>query len=243
MIPRFKNIVLIMISFVILTLPLFGIELESINLDFTGSQGFNSEQSLNSISGIGFAVTVEGKLTKNLYLNLTSSHLYLGIDQENALENWDWAYWEDIYGNTVDGLLQKDKYDVELEPVQKLSIKPYTIELKCVFNLSERLSFNSNLGFGVAWYKRELWLKENWQKYFATIDYTYQYNYRNNARPRRDGFAYLTRGKLGVNYRLSEYLKLFMEVGGYYYLKNINNPEYLPLDHSLDLSFGIKLLY
>ena len=239
-----KNITLyILFLIILLGTSITGMDLNSININFIGSKAIVPNSSITNISGVGFEVYAEGKIGGGFYLNLRSSHLYLNIDQNNTLEHWNWEYWDQIYGNTIASVRQQERYECEIEPAQKLFLKPYTLEIGYSLDVGNKFNISTNLGFGIAWYKRQLWLNEHWDKYFETLDYTYEYNFRNIARPKRDGFVYVGNVKIGASYNLSKFLAVYTEVGGYYFPKIRDDSQYLPLDNSVDVSVGIGILY
>ncbi len=241
---KIKNITLyILLVILLLSSSAIGMELKSINVNFIGSKAISPNNSISNISGVGFEVYGESEIGAGFYINLRSSHLYLNIDQDNTLEHWNWEYWDQIYGNTIASVRQQERYECEIKPVQKLFIKPYTLEMKYSLEAGNKLTFSTNLGFGIAWFKRQLLLSEHWDKYFETLDYTYEYNYQNIARPKRDGFAYVGSVKIGASYSLSKYLSVYAEAGGYYYPKIRDDSQNLPLDKSMNVSLGIGILY
>ncbi len=171
-----------------------------------------SGQQLREVQGWGGGITVQLPIASVLSIGLQGDYRDLAIDQENAVEQWRWAFWERFYRNYVRDLQARDpSYSASLVPEQRL----YLVELAARMNVHwppkgkarVRLAF----GTGPWFYTRTLRLHERWQKRFPELGHTFAYEYDNYAEERK-GVVYGASVCGGVEVELQRYLRLGAEV-------------------------------
>ena len=204
-----------------------------------------SGAQLNSINGLGMGLALNFQINRFLNIGLDGGYSDLKIDQDDAVKNWDWGFWNRFYGNYVKDLQQRDpNYVATFTPNQRLYLIPIHLFIECRF---PRLSFFTpylNFAGGVYFYERNLSMREEWKKYFPQIDYTFQYEFDNFANVRR-GNVFGLRVGIGGSFSVSKHFGI--DINGRYHhigrLKDYGNYENFPLKSWIEFGIGAKFLY
>jgi len=204
-----------------------------------------SGQQLNSVNGIGFGLAVTFKINRFFAIGLDGGYSDLKIDQDDAVANWDWGFWNRFYGNYARDLQQRDpNYVANFTPNQRLHLIPVHLFAEARLPMGSFFTPYLNFGGGVYFYERNLSLREQWQKYFPQIDYTFQYEFDNFANVRK-GNVFGLRFGIGGSFSLSKHFGIDMN-GKYHYvgrLKDYGNYENFPMKSWIELGIGMKFLY
>ena len=201
-----------------------------------------SGEKLNLINGYGSGVSIRFRINKFLAMGIECAYNNLKIDQDDAVEQWNWKFWEKFYGAYIRDLQERDSnYVVILTPFQYINIIP--VHLVAIAHFPNRTIFTPSLSIagGVYFYKRNLWLREQWQKHFPDLNYTYEYEFNNYAEAHR-GRVYGARVGFGGYIALSKYMKLNL-MGKYHHIINIGreeNYDNFPMNSFFEFSLGVS---
>lgn len=196
---------------------------------------------LKSISGDGFEVQTDFRLSERFSLLLEGGYYDAAIDQDDAVELWNWPFWERFYRNYVRSLVSRDSiYSVVLTPNQNLYMIPVMLGLEYEFPVNRFKPFVSIFG-GVTFYERNLRLNEKWTKYFPDLDYRFQYEYDNHADVRK-GEVISGILRLGTAYVLNQSFALKMSVNYRYYYVTDSDRNF-PLRSSIGIGGGLVFYY
>lgn len=199
-------------------------------------------QKFKSIAGPGGDIGLRVGLNRCLAINLTGSYGDLAVNQEDAIEQWDWAFWQRFYRNYVRDLIQRDpNYTAILTPKQKLLLKSVQASVRIRWPIRAWLAPFADFGAGISFYERNLRLQEHWQKYFPDSNYTYSYSYDNHAEFRQ-GKVYPILA--GVGFELGLAKDLALEFGGQLYHLWLPDPDKnFPLKNVWQLKAGLLFRY
>ena len=236
------RIVLILALIVAVVAPLNALDLSNISVSAVKSSASGTDTSINNISGYGIRISANWKWKYGLSFSLSNSHLYYSIDQNDAIKNWNWQYWLKIYGNVVSLTKMDPIYEAIIHPKQTLKTKPITLTVQYEPSIWKKLHFGLRAGGGAVWYRRQLYNEETWQKYFSSIDYTYEYNFRNYANA-RSGWVFQTEFAFSAGYRFNQYIGLSLAVDYANYYKTRHDSDYFPLKRSVQANLELEILY
>jgi len=196
---------------------------------------------LRSIRGDGLSVQLDFRLSKRFTFLLEGGYFDTAVDQEEAVEQWNWPFWERFYGNYVRALVSRDSnYAVDLDPEQHLYMIPVQFGLRYDIPAGSFRPFISAAA-GVVFYERNLRLNEEWTKYFPEIDHRFRYEYDNHADVRK-GEVFSAMLGAGTEYVLNESFAL--TAGLYYRYYQVRESDRLfPLESSIGISLGLVLYY
>jgi opacity protein-like surface antigen len=200
-----------------------------------------SGYKLRSISGGGFDVRLHVPLSTRLSLILEGGYFDTSIDQEDAVEQWNWPFWERFYGNYVRSLVGRDRnYAVDLNPKQHLYMIPVQLGMRFEYPLNPFRPFLI-ASAGVVFYERNLQLNEQWTKYFPEIDHRFKYEYDNHADVRK-GEVFSARIGAGTEFILNNSFALTAELS-YRYYQVRKSDRLFPLESSLGIRLGLVFYY
>lgn len=204
-----------------------------------------SGKKLNLINGFGSGASIRFRMNKFLAMGIECAYNNLKIDQDDAVEQWNWKFWEKFYGAYIHDLQKSDSnYVAVLKPFQRISIIPVHLAVVARFPNKTFFTPELNMAVGVYFYKRNLWLSEQWQKNFPDLNYTYEYGFNNYAEVHR-GRVYGARVGLGGYIALSKYIKLNL-MGKYHHIIQIGREENyddFPMDSFIEFSTGVSFFY
>lgn len=220
-------------------------QIESARLYISYSTPLSKRLSVNEIDGMGGGLELSIRVTDFLSVSVSGGYELYSLNQDNALEQWNWRFWEQRYRGIVRADTAADPgLKASLNPVQKMDAIPLIINLKGVFRLAERFSVSPSAGAGVIFYTRRMYLHEYWEKRFTAADYTFEYDFRNFAQD-KTGNPFLFSLGTELDYLLADYLSLSAAVK---YIKIAATPgkygySEFPFDDELTIKAGLKFHY
>lgn len=225
-----------------------GIGLESITILGSFLQGidFKSGEGLNAIGGFGGGAHLRFQMTHLLSLGASVGYADLEIDQDDALNRWQWGFWDRFYREYVRDLQQRDpNYVATLTPIQRLHFIP--VHLTAEMRLPLRIGVKPYLTSGISLYRyeRTLTLHERWQKRFPELNYTYEYEYDNHAED-RSGTLFGFLGGIGGRMHLYRFVEIDLQGRYHGILKRWSRHEayrYFPMKSFIDVSLGVVFTY
>ncbi len=104
------------------------------------------------------------------------------LQQDSAIQQWNWRFYTERYSGIIrDNLRADSSLAAYLNPIQKMDLMPIQISLKGNFNFLNSFYIKPQIGAGIYFYTRRLYLEEIWRKKFDEVNYTFEYSYRNFA--------------------------------------------------------------
>lgn len=178
-----NKILFLIIIFVILKTHSFGqLKLSSISFYSDYSYPFNKRLSVTKIDGVGGGVSISLSIFKFLNLNLIGGYTLFSLQQENAIQQWNWRFYTERYAGIIrDNLRADSSLSAFLNPIQKMDLLPVQFSISTSYRLFNRLTLKPQFGVGIYFYTRRLYLEEVWRKKFDEVNYTFEYSYRNFA--------------------------------------------------------------
>ena len=201
-----------------------------------------SGEQLQSIDGTGLGLELQGKLASWLTIVLSTAYSDLTIEQNDAVEQWDWPFWNRFYRNYTQSLVTQDtNYAVVMTPNQNIYMIPVILNLKGYYPLKKRFLSFLGIGAGIVFYERNLRLNERWSKYFPEIDYTFEYQYDNHAHVKK-GQVFRVDLSVGSEYRFAEHFALSGGVVYQHYLVTKRERDF-PLKSLVQALLGLVFYY
>lgn len=218
-------------------------QIHSVNVFGDYSTAFSKRLEVSKGAGFGGGIIVRYDVADFLFLNISGGYSTFNVEQNNAIGQWNWRFWEERYKGNVDLYLQDSIYNAFINPVQTIDIYSIFLSLGTELNPLEKFTVKITAGGGILFYARKLHLEETWQKFYNDIDYTFEYSYRNFA-PYKYGNPISVQGGLELGYEIYNGIKLFTSTNYLYVLKTDNmGYDTFPLNDILNIKFGITFLY
>jgi hypothetical protein len=211
----------------------------------TWSRGVTVVPGFTSATAFGGGAAVRFDLGSNLVLSVAGGYEYYDLDQDSALQRWNWKFWNDRYAGIVRANLAADSsLRATLEPVQTMETLPLTVTIGYAFRPLDELTIRPSLGAGVVFYTRSLYLHETWQKAFSDPLYTFEYDYRNFANDKK-GNPLVWLAEVQASWQVSEIIAIDL---GTKFTGTVRTPGSLgfdefPLLNTLTIAAGISILY
>lgn len=221
-------------------------QLQSINIFSDYTQSGTKRLAVTKADAVGGGVGIYFKVTDFLSLGLVGGYQLYSINQDSALTQWDWYFWNVRYRGSVQADLADSalKLSATFNPIQKMDFFPIMLNIKSDFTVLEKLTVSPALGGGIIFYIRRLYLEEDWSRKFDKIDYTFSYRYRNFADDKKGNPFFIT-GGINLSYQFSEIASLTTDFVYNHIIKTEGKYGYdqLPFVNSYGIKVGIKFLY
>ncbi len=181
------------------------IKVTSVNIGPVYNAGFFLAETFNDINGLGVETSVKLDLTGVVRLLLTAGYNDLKVDQNNPIKNWNWGFYIEPYSRLISSQLRDTTYKANFIPNQRLYLIPVEIVIMVELPLFRKVNISLGAGGGLQLYQRHLWVHEYWSRYYPDADYTFQYDYNNDA-GLKVGTVYTVKAVAQVSYALSRHL-------------------------------------
>ena len=222
--------------------PVAGVKFDRLSIQATGVRIVPYETGVRRGFGYGFGCRAYWDVGMGWRIGLLNQHWYAPLEQQNAIIQWGWDYWLKIYGNAVYEARQDPVYRMELKPRQALQVKPVLLMIDKRVARFGGLALFTGAGVGAAWYSRQLWLEEKWEKDFPSIGYTYAYSFRNHADPRR-GWVGVSRLALRLQWDKNDRFAIGFSAGYESFNRNRKDAARFPLSKIIDGNIELQLRY
>lgn len=223
--------------------PLPGVrtEIPGVNVQLSGSytHAFAMYDSTEAASGAGIAARVTAPLVGPLGVSARVGLDRLGIDQRSAIEQWNWGYWDVLWGTWSQIYQNRDDIDAAFQPVQNALLLNAAVAPSLTLGSSSR-SVTAWAGPSLTYFARRLYNRETWERDYPTIDHQFEYTLRNYA-PDKTGFAFGVDAGLSARQKLSSWLDLAGSVS--YRRIQFDTSTDLPFDDMLSVDVGVALRY
>lgn len=196
--------------------------------------------------GLGGGIGVNFSISDNFNIGLQVGYNLFSVNQDSALEQWKWDFWEYRYkGNVRNDTASDPNLTSRIDVVQKMDAIPVILTLSYKISPFDGFDIRPTIGGGILYYSRRLFLEENWKKvYPAYSNYTFEYSYRNFA-PNKTGTPLLIVYGYNINYKISELISLSADA--YYSYVLVTKGKYgyddLPINDTFSFKLGITFLY
>ena len=209
------------------------------------SSALTKRLGVTEARGWGGGLELRYDITPQFGISLTGSYEYLAIKQADALDQWNWDFWIQRYRGIVQANLASDpNLSATLTP--EVAMESLPVYLAGWFEVEPLggLTLRPYAGAGIYFYTKNLYLHEQWSKYFPDVDYTLTYDYRNFA-PSKEGNPFLGVVGIDVTYRLVDLIEC---TGGVRYLQILGSEgsrgyDEVPMENSLSVRLGIGFVY
>lgn len=200
--------------------------------------------AVNKISAVGGGAEISFNIYRGISASFTAGYRLYSLQQDSAIAQWNWKFWTTRYKGIVQSdLLANPNLKATLDPIQKMDVIPVSISLKYSRTLLKSFDVEAGLSTGVFFYTRRLYLNEHWTKQFNSIDYQFDYTFRNFA-DNKYGNPFFYSAEIKAGYVITEICRLDAGVS---YLQVINKShsgyEYFPFKNSFDIKLGLTFLY
>ncbi|MFH0989358.1 MAG: hypothetical protein V1799_05000 [bacterium] len=220
-------------------------QVHSINIYSSYTAELSKRLKVTDASAVGGGVELRMNLTGRFYLSVIGGYDLFSIQQDSALERWNWRFWNERYKGIVKDNLNSDtSLSASLSPVQKMDGLSLMLRLSTDLQPAANVTVTLFVGGGVMFYTRRMYLIEEWQKRFSAIDYTFEYSYRNFAQNKL-GNPIILNGGFGAEYQFSEIVTLNGAVQYHHVLATPGKLNYdeFPLSSMLSFHVGLRFLY
>ena len=216
-----------------------------VNRYLSASQYLQKDTKIISASAVGGGVRVLFDVAQNLRVGFSAGYQLFSVQQDSALERWQWRFWETRYkGNVRDALKSDSTLTAQLQAIQKMDVYPLMLSASYALKVSDNLSFLPTVGVGINFFNRRMYLDEKWSKYYPQSKYTFTYNYQNFA-PSKPGNPLSAMVALEAEYIFSELFAFTMQAHYTHYFDTNDRFGYdnFPLERSYGLKLGLTVLY
>ncbi len=200
---------------------------------------------VTKIDAVGGGAEVSFALFKNLELSITGGYSLFSLQQDSAIQQWNWRFYTERYAGIIrDNLRADSTLAAYLNPVQKMDLVPVQISLKGVFKPFINFYVKPQIGAGVYFYTRRLYLEERWRKIFYEANHTFEYSYRNFASNKYGNPAGVF-GLIEFDYQPSEIFTIGTAIGYNYFIKTSGKMGFdqFPINDYINFKIFLTFLY
>jgi hypothetical protein len=220
-------------------------QLRSVTVYGSYVTALGKQAGFSTVRGLGVGVEGRVALADSFTLNLSFGYERYGtINQDSTLIKWNWKFWNERYAGNVRVDTLSDTLKAVLNPVQYMEVLPLLLTLSFEIQPFEGLSIRPTLGGGVLLYTRSLYMDEEWRKRFNSLNYTFEYDFRNFA-PDKKGNPFAIVGGLEASYQIFSALSLTANSRFTSIIKTKGKFGYdeFPVKSAMSLSLGLSFLY
>lgn len=200
---------------------------------------------VKKIDAVGGGVDISFSIFKNIELAISGGYSLFSLQQDSAIQQWNWRFYTERYAAIIrDNLRSDSSLAAYLNPIQKMDLMPVQFSMKGNFNLLKSFYFKPQLGAGIYFYTRRLYLEEVWRKKFDELNYTFEYSYRNFA-SNKYGNPIGVFGLVEFDYQPSEIFSVGTAFGYYYFFRTPKKFGYdnLPINDYFNFKIFLTFLY
>jgi len=200
---------------------------------------------VNKIDGVGGGISISFSAFEFLELSFTGGYTLFSLQQENAIQQWNWRFYTERYAAIIrDNLRADSSLAAYLNPIQKMDLMPIQFSISSNFKLLKYFSLKPQIGAGIYFYTRRLYLEEIWRKKFDDLNYTFEYSYRNFA-SNKYGNPLGVFSLIEFNYQPSEIITIGTAFGYNYFFRTPGKFGYdqFPVNDYLNFKIYLTFLY
>lgn len=234
---------------IILFVLIFNVEsfsqLQFIKFSSDYSSGLTKRLSVTRAEALGGTLDVGFNVSDLFTVTFSGGYQLFNIDQDSALAQWNWLFWETRYRGNIQAAIQSDPaMKGILTPIHKMDFFPVLIKFSKEFKLFNNLFVKPEIGGGMIFVTRRLILEETWSRYFDQINYNFQYSYYNFADDKKANPVALY-GGLNLSYEFAPGYRIHSDFNYLQILKTEDKFGYnaMPFENSLNIKLGLTFLY
>jgi hypothetical protein len=163
----------------------------------------------------------------------------LRVTQPDAVENWDWEYWERLWRTYSTLYREREDHSAEFRPVQNANLLSFGLAPALILG-NDRAKVSAWTGMSYNYFTRTLYQEETWTRFYPSVDHTFSYTIRNYAQD-KTGWALGVDFGAAASYRLVPWLSLGAGAGFRHYL-DANEVDF-PLNDLLSFDVGFVVHY
>jgi hypothetical protein len=236
---------IIILTFLVNSLSIAQIKLSSIAFYTDYSYPLKKRLMVTKIDAVGGGAQISFSFFKNLELSITGGYSLFSLQQDSAIKQWNWRFYTERYAGIIrDNLRADSTLAAYLNPVQKMDLVPVQISLKGVFKPFTNFYVKPQIGAGIYFYTRRLYLEERWRKIFYEANYTFEYSYRNFASNKYGNPAGVF-GLVEFDYQPSEIFTIGTALGYNYFIKTQGKMGFdqFPINDYFNFKIFLTFLY
>ncbi len=210
-------------------------------IEISGSYLFAGSMSdgVTSSSGPGTALSLEFQPMRILGVAVGAQLHRIGITQDDAVDRWNWGYWELEWRNQSEILLRSPDYSAEQTPVQHATLISGSL-MPMLSVGSGQIRARIAAGPSVTYFARSLYLDEHWTRYYPESDHTVEMSFRNYAED-KTGYEFGADAKISADYHLSSLLGV---TAGVHYRRLFHDGSaYFPLNDLVAIHLALAFKY
>lgn len=239
------------VKIILLFLMLYSLELFSQiklhSIAFYADYSYPTKKRLlvTKIDAVGGGVDISFQFFKYLMVTFNGGYSLFSLQQERAIEQWNWRFYTERYRGIIQDNLRADStLAAYLNPIQKMDLMPIAISLKGEVSPLQNFYVRPQVGLGIFFYTRRLYLEEVWRKKFEEADYTFEYSYRNFAQDKY-GNPISTFTGIELAFKPSEIFTIGSSLGYYYFFKTPGKLGFdqFPIEDYINFKIYLTFLY
>ncbi len=221
------------------------VSFHSVNFFADYSYPIKTRLSVTKIDAVGGGIELRLNLSDIFSIGLTAGYSLFSLQQEDAIAQWNWRFYTERYSAIIKDNLNSDStLAASLNPIQKMDVVPLFLTFNAELNPVKSFFIKPQIGGGVLFYTRRLYLEEIWQKKFDEVNYTFEYSYRNFA-SNKYGNPFSVFGGIDLGYQLSDG---FMINSSFKYIYIIKTPgsfgyDQFTFNDFINFKIGLTILY
>ncbi len=127
-------------------------QLSDIEVTGTFSSAGSLKYALTKANGFGGSVKINFKTFDNFYISFVAGYQSYSIDQDSALTQWKWNFWDNrYYGSIRADLTDTAKYKLTITPTQGMNTLPVSLMVGYEAKLGD-LSIKPYAGAGILFF-------------------------------------------------------------------------------------------
>lgn len=200
---------------------------------------------VTKIDAVGGGADVSFSILKNFEIGLNLGYSLFSLQQDSAIKLWNWRFYTERYAGIIrDNLRADSTLAAYLNPIQKMDLVPVQFSIKGLFNPIRSIFIKPQIGAGIYFYTRRLYLEETWRKKFDEANYTFEYSYRNFA-TNKYGNPVGVFGLIEFDYQPSEIFTIGTAFGYNYFFRTPGKFGYdqFPINDYFNFKIFLTFLY
>jgi hypothetical protein len=235
-----------LLAFCVLTLATCAsAQVETITASFGYTAGGITRSDVQKISAVGGKFRMSIHLLDQFSIGVNTGYSSYAIDQTDQLNRWGWNFWNERYYTKIQSDMRADpSLSVQIGSVQTMDAIPALITLEYAQAIGEDILLTPNVGGGILFYTRKLYVDEKWTKVFPSANYSFTYSFRNFAPEKKENIPFAA---LGCDVRYQAFADVSIHAGVQYNHYNplsiVSGYGSFPLENDFTGMIGLTFLY